>query len=71
MIFSGRLERGKKKWRLAFLSSPAILKGFLRRKTQNFAVKSFSENHYTFSQKNSESLQGYHQDCNRIETMIH
>ena len=36
--------------------SPPILKGFLRRKTQNFAVKSNSENRFTFIQKNSESL---------------
>ena len=29
MIFSGRLERGQKKWRLEFLYSPAILKRLL------------------------------------------
>ena len=29
----------QKKWRLAFLSPPAILKGFLRKKLQNLAVK--------------------------------
>ena len=39
-----------------FLSPPAILKRFLSLKTQNLAVKSFSENHYTFSQKNSELM---------------
>jgi hypothetical protein len=37
-----------------FLSSPAILKGFLRQKLQNFAVKSNSEKRFTFVQKNSE-----------------
>ena len=42
------------KWRLAFLSLPAILKRFLRLKLQNFAVKWNSENRFTFSQKNSE-----------------
>ena len=35
-------------------NAPAILKGFLRQKLQNFPVKSNSENHYTFSPKNSE-----------------
>ena len=30
---------GKKKWRLAFLRSPAILNRILSLKTQNFAVK--------------------------------
>ena len=44
----------QKKWRLEFLSSPAILKRFLNLKTQNFAVKSNSENRFTFSQKNSD-----------------
>ena len=65
------LKSRQKKWRLAFFSPPAILNGFLSLKTQNFAVKWNSENRFTFVQKNSESLQGYHQDCNRIETMIH
>ena len=46
----------QKKWRRKFLSPPAILKGFLRKKLQNLAVKSNSENHFTFIQKNSESL---------------
>ena len=39
MIFSARLKGGQKKWRLAFLSPPAILKRILNLKTQNFAVK--------------------------------
>jgi hypothetical protein len=43
-----------KKWRLKILSTPTILTGFLSLKTQNFAVKSNSENRFTFSQKNSE-----------------
>ena len=46
--------KGQKKWRLAFLSSPAILNGILSLKLQNFAVKSNSENRFTFCQKNSE-----------------
>ena len=37
-----------------FLTTPAILKRFLRLKLQNFAVKSNSENHFTSRQKNSE-----------------
>ena len=45
-----------KKWRRAFLSSPAILKGFLSLKTQNFAVKWNSENRFNFVHKNSESF---------------
>ena len=36
------------------MSFPAIQKRFLRRKTQNFAVKSNSKNHFTLVQKNSE-----------------
>ena len=39
-----------------FLSSPTILNRILSLKTQNFAVKSNSENHFTFIQKNSEYL---------------
>ena len=54
MVFSGRLKGGQKKWRLVFLTPPSILNCFLRRKTQNFAVKSNSENRFTYSQKNSE-----------------
>ena len=54
MIFSGRLKGGQKKWRLAFLSPPAILKRVLSLKLQNFAVKSNSENLFTLVQKNSE-----------------
>ena len=61
----------KKKWRLAFLSPPAILNGILSLKLQNFAVKWNSEKRFTFVQKNSESPQLCHQDCNRIKTMIH
>ena len=37
-----------------FLSSPAILKRILSLKTQNFPVKSNSENRFNYSQKNSE-----------------
>ena len=37
-----------------FLSSPAIQNRILNLKTQNFAVKSNSENHFTLVQKNSE-----------------
>ena len=48
------LKSRQKKWRLAFLSSPAILNCILSLKTQNFAVKSNSENRFTFRQKNSE-----------------
>ena len=48
------LEIKAKKWRLEFLSSSATLNGFFSLKTQNIAVKSFSKNHYTFIQKNSE-----------------
>jgi len=44
----------QKKWRLAFFSHPAILNGILSLKTQNFAVKSNSENRFTFIQKNSK-----------------
>ena len=54
-----------------FFRSPAILKRFLSLKTQKFAVKWNCKNRFTLVKKNSESLQGYHQDCNRIETMIH
>ena len=36
--FCPRVEKTKK-WRLAFLSPLAILKGFLSLKLQNFAVK--------------------------------
>ena len=61
----------QKKWRRKFLSSPAILNCVLSLKLQNFAVKWISENRFTFSQKNSESPQLCHQDCNRIKTMIH
>ena len=39
MIFSARLKGGQKKWRLEFLSSPAILNGILSLKLENFAVK--------------------------------
>ena len=51
-IVGGRSENAGK-----FLSSPAILKGFLSLKLQNFAVKCNSENSFTLVQKNSE----YHQ----------
>ena len=47
-------RKSQKKWRLEFLSSPAILKRILNLKTQNFDVKSNSENRFTFRQKNSE-----------------
>ena len=43
-----------KKWRLEFLSSPAILNGILSLKLQYFAVKWNSENRFTLIQKNSE-----------------
>jgi hypothetical protein len=39
MIFSARLKGEQKKWRMDFVSSSAILKGFLSLKLQNFAVK--------------------------------
>ena len=42
-------------WKI--LSSPAILTGFLRLKTQNFAVKLNCKNRFTFIQKNSEYLE--------------
>ena len=45
-----------KAWRLVFLTPPSILNCFLRRKTQNFAVKSNSEKRFNFVQKNSESF---------------
>ena len=48
---------GKKNGGWKFLSSSTILNRFLRRKTQNFAVKSNSENRFTFVQKNSEYLE--------------
>ena len=54
MIFSARVKGGQKKWRLEILSSPAILNSVLSLKTQNFAVKSNSENRFTFIQKISE-----------------
>ena len=47
-------KKNAKNWRLEFLSSPAILNRILRLKTQNFAMKSNSENCFTFIQKNSE-----------------
>ena len=51
------LDSRQKKWRRFFLSPPTILKRFLSLKTQNFAVKWNSENHFTFIQKNSEYRQ--------------
>ena len=52
VIFSGRLERRQKKWRLESLTPPSILKCFLRLKLQNFAVKLNCKNRFTFHQKN-------------------
>ena len=46
----------QKKWRLEFLTQPAILNRVLRQKLQNLAVKWNSENRFTFVQKNSEWL---------------
>ena len=54
MIFSTRLKGGQKNGGWKILPFPAILKGFLRLKLQNWAVKSNSEKRFTFAQKNSE-----------------
>ena len=40
-----------KKWRLVFLTPPSILNCILSLKTQNFAVKSNSENRFKFPSK--------------------
>ena len=44
----------QKKWRRAFLFPPAILNGFLSLKTQNFAVKSNSENRFKYEREYSD-----------------
>ena len=43
----------RKNWQLEILSSPAILNRILRQKLQNFAVKSFSENHFNYEKEYS------------------
>ena len=48
------LEIKAKKWRRAFFSPPAIVNGFLSLKTQNFAVKSNSENHFKYEREYSD-----------------
>ena len=54
MIFSGRLKGGGKKMAGHFLLPPSNLNGIFSLKTQNFPVKSNSENRFNYSQKNSE-----------------
>ena len=43
-----------KKWRLVFLTPPTILNGVLSLKTQNFDVKSNSENHFNYEREYSD-----------------
>ena len=50
----GTFSRKSTKSCVHYITAPTILNGVLSLKTQNFPVKSNSENRFTFVQKNSE-----------------